>query len=176
MKKILAIGGSNSKNSINTAFATHIATQIENARVTTLNWEEIALPLYGVDTEKENGIPQAAHDFIAMIKDADAIVLSVAEHNGLITAAFKNLWDWTSRIEQKLWMNKPMFLATTSPGGRGAKSAFDVMQNILPHYGGNVVASISLPLFYENLQDGTIKDEELQKVFIEQIDLFAKAL
>ena len=122
------------------------------------------------------GIPEAAHYFFGQIKNADAIVLSVAEHNGNVTSAFKNLWDWTSRIEQKLWMNKPLFLASTSPGGRGAKSAFDIMQNLLPHYGGNVVASLTLPLFNDNLQGDTIIDSAKQSQLLGQLELFTKAI
>lgn len=176
MIKILAIGGSNSKKSINTVLATHIASEVADAEVTVLNWGDFALPLFGVDLQNDIGIPDAAHHFINLLKNTDAIVLSVAEHNGNITAAFKNLWDWASRIEQKLWMNKPMFLASTSPGGRGAQSAFETIQKILPHYGGNVVARMSLPLFNENLKAGKIQDEELQKVFQTQLELFATAL
>ena len=176
MKKILAISGSNSKSSINKEFATYIASQIADTEVTVLNWENIVLPLFGVDAEKEQDIPQPAYDFLTMIKEADAIVLSVAEHNGQITAAFKNLWDWTSRLEQKLWMNKPMFLAATSPGGRGAKSAFDIMKTILPHYGGNIVASMTLPLFYENLQEDSIQDIDKQSELLKQLELLTKAM
>lgn len=176
MKKILAIGGSNSKNSINRQFATHIATQVVGAEVITLNWEEIALPLYGVDIQNEIGIPDAAHHFLQLVKDADALVLSVAEHNGMISAALKNLWDWSSRLEQKLWMDKPMFLAATSPGGRGAKSAFDITLKILPHYGGNVVASMSLPLFHDNLKENKIQDPELHQKLTEQLALFTNAM
>ena len=175
MKKILAIGGSNSKTSINKQFANHIANQIAGTVVTTADIHAMKLPLFGVDVQKEIGIPQAAKDFLQQITDADAIVLSVAEHNGLITAAFKNLWDWTSRLEQKLWMNKPMFLASTSPGGRGAQSAFESTQKVLPHYGGNVVARMSFPLFHDNLQDGTVQDEELRDLLAEQISLFTQA-
>lgn len=176
MIKILAIGGSNSKKSINTAFATYIASQVADAEVTVLNWEGITLPLFGVDLQDEIGIPEAAQDFLNQIKEADGIVLSVAEHNGNITAAFKNLWDWASRLEQKVWMNKPMFLASTSPGGRGAKSAIETIEKIMPHYGGNVVARMSLPLFNENLKAGKIQDDELQNIFHTQLELFAAAL
>lgn len=176
MIKILAIGGSNSKTSINKVFAQHIASQVDGAEVTALDWDLLQLPLFGVDLQAETGIPQAVKDFLQQIKDSDAIVLSVAEHNGLITAAFKNLWDWTSRIEQKLWMNKPMFLASTSPGARGAQSAFESTQKILPHYGGNVVARMSLPIFNDNLKDGKILDTQLQKMFETQLSLFRNAL
>ena len=79
MKNILAIGGSNSKKSINTVFATHIAQRITNAKVTTAHWDELLLPLYGPDIEEEVGIPQNVTNFKKQIEDADAIVISLAE-------------------------------------------------------------------------------------------------
>jgi chromate reductase len=172
MKKILAIGGSSSKTSINKTFAAHIASQLANVKVTTLNWDDAVLPLFSVDLEKIAGIPEAALQFKKQLEDTDAIVLSLAEHNGMITAAFKNLWDWTSRIDQKIWMNKPMFLAATSPGGRGGQSAFEIIKNLMPHYGGNVVASIRLPRFYQNFQEGKLVEAERQQELAEQIAIF----
>ena len=123
MKKILAIGGSNSKTSINKTLAIHIASQIEGAAVTTIDWENLVLPLYSVDLEAKEGIPEAVVAFKKLIEETDAIVLSLAEHNGNISAALKNLWDWTSRLDPKVWMSKPLFLAATSPGGRGGMNA-----------------------------------------------------
>tara|TARA_B100000795_G_scaffold92129_2_gene67287 strand:- start:7321 stop:7851 length:531 start_codon:yes stop_codon:yes gene_type:complete len=175
MKNILAIGGSNSKKSINTVFATHIAQRITNANVTTVKWDELVLPLYSPDLEAESGIPAEAEAFKKMILESDGIVLSLAEHNGLPTAAFKNLWDWTSRIEQKFWADKPMFLASTSPGGRGGVGALGAIKNIISHFGGNVIVDFSLPSFQQNLQDGKIADSELELSLAEKVNQFQQS-
>ena len=176
MKNILAIGASNSKKSINKVLANHIANKIENSNITVLDWEEMVLPLYNPDWEEEAGVPENAKNFLKLISNADAVVLSLAEHNGLPTSAFKNLWDWTSRVEQKFWANKPMFLAATSPGGRGGASVLKVITDILPHFGGNVITSFSLPAFYDNLKDGKITNEELNKELENKIELFEENL
>ena len=176
MKNILAIGGSNSKKSINTIFATHIAQRIINAKVTTANWDELVLPLYSPDLEEEMGIPQNAANFKKQIEDADAIVISLAEYNGLPSSAFKNLWDWTSRIDQKIWLDKPMFLAAASPGGRGGMNALTVTKNLMPHFGGNVLENFSFPSFYQNFQEGKVVNEELDKVLASKIQNFQNAL
>ncbi len=176
MKKIFAIGASNSKNSINKIFATHIANSLNDSEVTTLDWNELVLPLYSPDLEAETGIPAEAAVFKKMIEDSDGIVLSLAEHNGLPTAAFKNLWDWTSRIEQKFWADKPMFLASTSPGGRGGIGALGAIKNIISHFGGNVIEDFSLPSFQQNLQDGKIVDAELSAALTEKINSFQQSL
>jgi len=176
MKNILAIGASNSKKSINKIYATYIAQQIENANVTSANWDELILPLYSPDLEAESGIPQAAKNFKQLIEDTDAIVLSLAEYNGLPTAAFKNLWDWVSRLDQKIWLDKPMFLTATSPGGRGGMNALAVTKHLMPHFGGNVIEDFSFPSFHQNFQEGKVVNEELEKVLSTKIQNFQNAL
>ena len=94
MKKIIAIGGSNSINSINKTLAVYTAKLSKNTVVKELDLNDYKLPLYGIDLENENGIPQDAHNLLNEIKEADGIVLSLAEHNGAYSTAFKNAFDW----------------------------------------------------------------------------------
>ena len=57
MKKIIALGGSNSKNSINKALATYVANQIKGIEVVVVDLNDYDIPLYGIDLENERGIP-----------------------------------------------------------------------------------------------------------------------
>lgn len=176
MKKILAIGGSNSSTSINQVFANYIAHQIAGATVTVFDWKSHELPLYNPDDEKENGVHENAIKFKQLIDESDAIVLSLAEYNGLHSSAFKNLWDWTSRLGMRFWANKPMFLASSSPGPRGGGHVLKVTKELMTFFDGNVVAEFSLPNFYDNFQDAKIQDEALAKKLNEQINQFQQAL
>lgn len=176
MKKILAIGGSNSSKSINKTLASYIANQIKETSVTVLDWTELELPLYNPDLEVSNGIPNNVAKFRQWVEEADAIVLSLAEYNGLHPAAFKNLWDWTSRIEQKFWDNKPMFLSATSPGGRDGANVLRITKEIIPYFGGNVITDFSLPSFYDNFQDGKIVNEELLNELNQKLQEFQQTL
>ncbi len=176
MKKVLALGASNSSKSINTLFATYAANQIEDATVITANWEDLILPLYSPDLEASNGIPENVHYFKNLIQSVDAIVLSLAEYNGMPSAAFKNLWDWTSRIDMKFWANKPMLLMAASPGGRGGASVLGLIGNLMPHLGGNVIAQFSLPSFGANFQEGRLIDKTLQEDLGSKIKQFEAAL
>lgn len=176
MKKVLAIGGSNSSKSINKVLATYIANQLEEVEVTALDWNEIELPLYGADLEEASGIHANAHKFLKMVANSDAVVLSMAEHNGLHAAAFKNLWDWSSRIDQKFWADKPMFLAATSPGGRGGIGVLNATKGIISHFGGNVIVEFSLPSFYDNFNDGKIGNDELAADLKQKINTFQKSI
>lgn len=176
MKKILAIGGSNSKNSINTLFAAYVANEIEDARVITLNWNDIVLPLYSPDLEAESGIPKEVDYFKELVQSVDAIILSLAEYNGMPTAAFKNLWDWTSRIDMQFWSNKPIFLAAVSPGRRGGANVLAIVSKLMPHFAGKIITQFSLPSFALNFQNGALINEELKKELTAKIFQFQQAI
>ena len=160
MKKIIAFAGSNSKKSINKELAIFVASLVHNVEVEVLDLNDFQVPVYGVDDENEYGIPEKAQEFLKSIHSSDGIILSLAEHNGNFSAVFKNIYDWSSRIEQKLWNNIPMLLMATSPGGRGGSSVLSIAKNGFPHMGGNIVADFSLPSFYDNFKEGKVVNED----------------
>jgi chromate reductase len=162
MKTIIAFAGSDSKTSINKQLAAYAASLVENATVKVLDLNDYELPLYGIDRELESGIPENAHKFLKAIQEADGIVLSLAEHNGAYATVFKNIFDWMSRIDGKLWGNVPMLLMATSPGARGGQTVLDIAKGRLPYMGGNIVADYSLPSFGDNFSENGIKDTELK--------------
>jgi len=156
MKTIVAFAGSDSRTSINKQLATYAASLVADAEVKVLDLNDYKLPLYGIDREQEIGIPVNAHAFLKEIQAADGIVLSLAEHNGAYATVFKNIFDWMSRIDTKLWGNVPMLLMATSPGGRGGQTVLDIAKGRLPYMGGNIVADFSLPGFHDNFKDGAL--------------------
>ncbi|MDO7171297.1 NADPH-dependent FMN reductase [Mariniflexile sp. AS56] len=176
MKKIIAFAGSNSKESINKKLATYAASLVSEAEVTVLDLNDFELPLFGVDLEAEKGIPENAQQFLDIIKSTDGIVLSLAEHNGAYSTVFKNLFDWMSRIEGKLWSNKPMLLMATSPGARGGASVLDVAKNRFPFMGGHIVADFSLPSFDENFKEGQIVNSELNSSLLKATETLQNSL
>lgn len=167
--KILSLGASSSKNSINAQLALATAQQVEGAKVTAYALDQLELPIYSTDLEEEIGIPQAAKDFLNAIKDHDAVIISMAEHNGSYTAAFKNLYDWASRAEQKVWQDTPMLLLSTSPGPRGAATVLAASEATFPRMGANLAATFPLPSFYDNFADGKVTDEELATSLAESV-------
>lgn len=176
MKTIIAFAGSDSKTSINKQLATYAANLVEDAQVKVLDLNDYELPLYGIDKEQEIGIPENAHKFLKEIQNSDGIVLSLAEHNGAYATVFKNIFDWMSRIDGKLWSDKPMLLMATSPGARGGQTVLDIAKGRLPYMGGNIVADFSLPSFGDNFSENGIKDAELAQKLQEATFVFAKAI
>ena len=176
MKKVIALGGSNSKKSINKALATYAANQVENAEITIIDLNDFELPLYGIDHETDLGIPENATKLNDLIESSDGLIISLAEHNGSYSTAFKNVYDWLSRIDKKVWKNKPMLLMATSPGARGGASVLQTAKAGFPFLGGNIIADFSLPSFYDNFSKEGIVNEELNAAFNQKIVLFQRAL
>jgi NAD(P)H-dependent FMN reductase len=151
--KLLAFAASSSSKSINKQLATYAALQVkhnEGVEVEILDINDYEMPLFSQDKEAVLGQPQQAKDFFAKLGQADAIIISFAEHNGSYTAAYKNLFDWTSRIDQKLFQNKPMILLSTSPGPGGASSVLAAATGSAPYFAGDVKANLSIPSFFDN--------------------------
>lgn len=176
MKKIIAIGGSNSKNSINKILATYVANKIQNVEVNVIDLNDFELPLYGVDFEIENGIPETAIKLNNLISSTDGLVISLAEHNGSYTAFFKNTIDWLSRIDTKVWKEKPMLLLSTSPGTRGGATVLQSAKTYFPYLGGNIITDFSLASFYDNFSKNVISNSELEKELNQKIKRFEQQI
>ena len=177
MKRILVFAGSTSQNSINKKLVSYTTTLLNQASVTFLDLNNFEMPLFSIDREKQAGIPEAAHEFKDEIRKADGIIMSLAEHNGSYAAAYKNIYDWVSRIKGNMWEDKPILLMATSPGGRGGKSVLQAANNRLPFQGGKVVATFSLPGFRDNFdEERGIINAELLETLEEQVAVFEKSL
>lgn len=177
MKNIIAFGASNSSKSINQQLAKWSSEQISDVDVRILNLNDYEMPIYSMDREQSSGIPELAQQFKNMVDESNGIIISFAEHNGSYSAAFKNVFDWMSRIGRPIWSDKPMFLMGTSPGGRGAQTVLGTATSAFPHQGGQVVASFSLPSFGQNFssEDG-ILDEQLKSEFETELERFKQAV
>jgi NAD(P)H-dependent FMN reductase len=172
--KLIALAGSSSKHSINKKLASYAATLFNDVEIEILDLNDYELPLFSVDKEKEVGKPEIALSFLRKIESADVIVLSVAEHNAGLTAAFKNIYDWASRQKKEVWGGVPMLLLSTSPGKRGGQSAMEAAKISLPYYGGNIRASFSLPSFNDNfdVEEMKISNKEMDAALREIVTNF----
>ena len=158
--KILGFSTSNKKKSINKQLVQSVAHSIEGQHsFKLLDIAKYELPIYSEDIEAKIGIPEDVREFYEEIKKSDFLIIGLAEHNGNYTAFYKNLFDWTSRIEQKVYQNKKVIALSTSPGPGGAKSVLKSFNDSAPLFGANIIASLSLPSFYKNFEDGVVKEE-----------------
>ncbi len=163
--KIIAFAASNHSKSINKQLVEYASHLLNKADVEILDLNDYELPLYSQDKEEDLGHPKLAKDFLAKLGESDGIIISFAEHNGSYSVAYKNLFDWCSRIEPKVFQNKPMVLLATSPGAGGAASVLSTAVQSAPYFNGVVKASLSIPSFYDNFdtEKQALKHEELNE-------------
>lgn len=163
---IVAFGASSSINSINKKLAKYVASQIPNSEINILDLNDFEMPIYSIDKEQEFGIPNEAKNFISELENTDIIIISFAEHNGTYSAAFKNIFDWASRVQLKMFEAKKMILLSTSQGPRGGQTVLDIAIDRFPRHGAEIMGSISLPVFRENFseENGVVNEEFNEKL------------
>jgi NAD(P)H-dependent FMN reductase len=176
MKRIVVIGASNSSASINQILAKYTADKLRDCELIEIKPQDYNIPIYGIDHEVEHGIPNEINDLMKLFDTVDGFVISLAEHNGSYSVAFKNIFDWLSRIEMNVWKNKPMLLMSTSPGPRGGINVLKAALRSFPYFSANIVADYSLPSFSKNFVDGELIDTELKNQLLEKIDTFQSHL
>ncbi|GAA0743394.1 NAD(P)H-dependent oxidoreductase [Gaetbulibacter jejuensis] len=172
MKKIITIAGSNSQKSINKSLLNYTSSLLKNVELITIDLNDYVLPIYGVDYETENGIPVVIKRLDELIDKADGFIISLAEHNGSYTAVFKNIIDWLSRINMKIWREKPMLLMATSPGSRGGTTLLKSASAYFPFMGAKITDTFSLPSFYDNFNNAEIVDQSLKEDISNKVNKF----
>ncbi|WP_127845700.1 NADPH-dependent FMN reductase [Psychroflexus aestuariivivens] len=166
MTKILAFTGSNSSKSINEKLLKYTIELLIDVDVDVdySNLNTLELPIYSEDEEENKGIPIDIRILSEQIQKYDALVVSVNEHNGAMSAFFKNITDWLSRNNSKYLEGKNIFLMSASPGKGGAKSSLEYTKSNFEKFGGKIVESFSFPLFHENfdVENNKINSEDLE--------------
>jgi NAD(P)H-dependent FMN reductase len=126
------------------------------------------MEIYSSDEEK-NGFPENAKKFSSLLDNYDGFIISLAEHNGSYAAAFKNIYDWSSRIENNVFRNKPLLLMATSPGPRGGLTVLEAGIDRFSRMGASEVISFSFPSFNDNFKEGIIVNEQLLLTLKEKV-------
>ena len=175
MKKILAFAGSTSSNSINKKLATFAAESLENTSFDVIDLRDFKVPIFSEDEEK-NGFPEDVIKFTALLDNYDGFILSLAEHNGSYAAAFKNIFDWSSRLEAKIFREKPLLLMATSPGGMGGKFVLAAGEQRFSRQGASSLTTFSLPSFHDNFKEGKIVNKDLLKLLKKQLIKFENSV
>lgn len=174
-KTILAFAGSTSKKSINKQLVTYVSSKLADTSFDIADLNNFSAPVFSVD-EEEMGFPKNIQRFNELLGQYDGFIISLAEHNGSYTAAFKNIYDWVSRIESNVFRNKPLLLMATSPGGRGGASVLETAKTRFSRAGARIITTFSLPNFYDNFKDGSISNKELNRKLVEAVAIFEKTI
>ncbi len=177
MASILAFAGSNSSTSINFKLVKHTLTLVGGHTVRLLDMAHYPYPMYSIDYEKKNGFSNGLIELRDDIQNADGLIISVSEHNGSLSSYFKNTLDWLSRLDIKFMDGTKVLLMSTSPGERGGKGSLEVVENLLPRFGAEIISTFSLPAFQENFDsEKGVLDTALSKEHEEALNAFLTKL
>ena len=174
--KILAFAATSSTKSINNQLVQYAASQLakqnKDTKTEILDINDYELPLFSEDREGLLGQPKLAKEFLDKIGNSDAVIISFAEHNGSYTVAYKNIFDWASRINPKVFQNKPMVLLSTSPGPGGGSNVLTAATTSAPYFDGVVKASLAVPSFYDNfdIEQGRITNVEINSQLLSAVN------
>lgn len=175
-KNIVAFAGSNSLNSINKMLVAYTLREFAEFDIDFIDLNDFEMPLYSIDRQLDNGIPEKANIFRNKIINCDALICSLAEHNGSFSVAFKNIFDWCSRVEKIVFANKPMLLMSTSPSRSGGIYVLEQAKASFPRYGAIIIETFSLPSYNQNFIDNEIVDPALKVELMNKIDSFKEEL
>ncbi|KAB5491845.1 NADPH-dependent FMN reductase [Flagellimonas hadalis] len=176
MASILALAGSNSSTSINFKLVQLTTSLVEGHDLRLLNMTRYPFPMFSEDDEKRKGYSNALVELKEDIRNADGLILSVNEHNGNPSAYFKNVLDWLSRLDRKFLEGTKVLLMSTSGGKRGGMGSLGVIQNMLPRFGAEIIATFSLPSFHDNFSEDGILDESLKAEHQKALQTFLSSL
>ena len=173
MKNVLMFAASNNPESINGKLINYTAGLFKKQKTNVIRLFDYPLPVYSPVTEAEQGIPKNAMLFKDQILRHDAFVISVAEHNRSVTAAFKNTLDWLSRTDKdysNLLSEKTILLISTSPSPGGARTALANAETMLRAFGATIfTGTMSLANYFENVSFTSSGMEIKEKTFSDNL-------
>jgi len=168
--KTIGFAGSNSSTSINHQLVSYALNLTEHSEIIKLS--DYKVPMYSQDIESLEGIPQSIKDLDAKLSESNKLIISVCEHNGNISAFFKNILEWLSRNNRDFLTNKQVIILSASPGNGGAQTALTITERTLPYFGAEVVSKLSVKGFYDIFKDGKIINQELNNQLSKAINSF----
>lgn len=178
MSTILAFAGSNSSTSINHQLVTYLTTQLQETAFELFKLSDMDLIVYSEDEQRDNGFPSSINQIYKHIQSSKGLLISVNEHNGNPSAFFKNVLDWLSRLDRKFLEGKKVFLLSTSNGARGGMSSLEVVKNMLPRFGAEIIDTYSLASFKENfsVEETKITNDEIKNEILQKLHQFEASL
>ena len=83
----------------------------------------VQMPIYNADIQDNEGFPEAAERWKALLEEHDGFVATIPEYNYSIPGGLKNAIDWVSRYRPQPFRGSRAFLLSASPsmvgGNRG---------------------------------------------------------
>jgi NAD(P)H-dependent FMN reductase len=169
--RILAFAGSIRKDSFNKKLVKVAAdaARAAGAQVTYADLRDLPMPLYDGDLEAEQGLPENAKKFKALLSANDGFLISAPEYNSSITGVLKNAIDWASRpvpgeAPLACFAGKVVALMSASPGALGGLRGLVTVRSLLSNIRVIVLPDqVAIPKAHEAFDpQGRLKDPKQQ--------------
>jgi len=164
---MLVFVGSNSSKSINEQLTKAVLKEL-NLSHTFVDLKMLDIPLFSEDLEREIKSPEGIVSLNEHISNYEHIFITTNEHNSNMSAFFKNIVDWLSRADKNIFLNKKVFILSTSNGKRGGLGANELLQQLVLRLGANSIESFAFSSFSENFNRDT--QEIINKEYLAEIN------
>ena len=162
MKTLVAFTGSTRSASFHTRIINALpALAPDDVRVAFFDLTDV--PFYNQDLEGD-AQPPAVVAMRAAVAEADGIIFAAPEYNGSFSALTKNTVDWLTRpMKQGALMGKKIMVIAVTPGPGGGQRIAKTMNDLLPLFGNEIVATVTSPTVHEKMaaDSDTVTDDEL---------------
>lgn len=156
MKTLVAFTGSTRSASFHTRLINALpALAPEDVRIALFDLSGV--PFYNQDLE-DGAQPEPVLALRAAVREADGIIFAAPEYNGSYSALTKNTIDWLTRpMKQGALTGKKVMLLCVTPGPGGGQRIAKTLNDILPLWGNEVVATVTSAAIHEKMaQDGDV--------------------
>jgi NAD(P)H-dependent FMN reductase len=142
------------------------------------------MPLYNGDLEVEQGPPQKAAEFKALLSEYQGVFIASPEYNSSVTPLLKNTLDWVTRVRAKgetgleVYKTRVFAISGASPGYYGAmRSLLTLRQILVVGVGATVIPQqLALPRAGDAFEeDGCLKDKAQQNMLKDVVEKLAIA-
>src|SRR5690606_17357943 len=134
---MLVIVGSNSSTSINEQLTKAVLKELD-LKNEFIDLKSLNIPMFSEDLEREIKSPGGILFLLEKLATHQHIFIATNEHNGTVSAFFKNIFYWLSRIQLKFIADKKVFMISTLTGQREGLGANVTLQKLVTRFGCEV--------------------------------------
>ncbi len=174
MIRLLFFAGSTREGSFNRKLASlaHHIAEANGIEAVLASLKDYPMPIYNGDLEAEDGPPERARAFKALLHEYQGVFIASPEYNSSVTPLLKNTLDWVSRVREKgesgldVFKSRVFAIGGASPGHYGAMRSLLQLRQILEiGLGATVIPQqIAVHRARDAFEaDGSLKDEAHQK-------------
>ncbi len=176
-----ARAGSHNKRLADLAHRIALANGVEGVFV---DLKDYPMPIYHGDAEAEQGPPEEARKFKALLGEYQGVFIASPEYNASIAPLLKNTLDWVTRVRAKgetgleVFRSRVFAISGASPGHYGGMRSLLQLREILAiGLGATVIPQqIALPRAHEAFDaDGRLKDDRQQDLLKSVVEALAVA-